>query len=108
MSCGYFKATKQFFPSRTFPSRDVAYVAQQLGLAATAVDPSAYDKETLRRHRDLVRHFYGFRTYDQEAGHMITREIDAMVRSQLSPKRLLLRAIEITSGRRSKCQATTR
>jgi hypothetical protein len=26
---------------------------------------------------------------------MITREIDAMVRSQLSPKRMLLRAIEI-------------
>jgi len=95
VSCGYFEATKQFFPSRTFHARDVAYVAQQLGLVATAVDPSAYDKETLRRHRDLVRHFYGFRTYDQEAGHMITREIDAMVRSQLSPKRLLLRTIEI-------------
>ena len=57
VSCGYFEVTKQFFPSRTFPSRDVAYVAQQLGLVATAVDPSAYDKETLRRHRDLVRHF---------------------------------------------------
>jgi hypothetical protein len=30
----------------------------------------------------------GFRTYDQEAGDVITREIDAMVRSQLSPTNL--------------------
>lgn len=31
LSCGYFKATKRFFPVQTFRSRDVEYVADRAG-----------------------------------------------------------------------------
>jgi hypothetical protein len=32
LSCGYFKASKRFFPTRTFHLQDVEYVAGRTGL----------------------------------------------------------------------------
>ena len=32
LSCGYFKASKRFFPARTFHPRDVEYVVGRTGL----------------------------------------------------------------------------
>src|SRR5215471_2049242 len=32
LGCGYFKASKRFFPSRTFHPQDVEYVADRTGL----------------------------------------------------------------------------
>ncbi len=51
LSCGYFKATKQFFPIRTFRPRDVEYVAECAGIAINEVSLNSYDKQTLARHQ---------------------------------------------------------
>ena len=56
-----------------FPA-EILQIAGRFRTPATQVCflvSSGYFKATLRRHRNLVRHFYGFRTYDQEAGHVI-------------------------------------
>jgi hypothetical protein len=63
----------------------LAHVSQELGLAATAVEISASQKESLRSHWNMVRHFYGFRTFDQEGGLIITQDIGVMVRSHFQP-----------------------
>jgi hypothetical protein len=33
LSCGYFKATKQFYPVPTFHQRDLAYVSDRIAAA---------------------------------------------------------------------------
>lgn len=33
LSCGYFKATRRFYPVQTFHRRDLAYLAERIGIA---------------------------------------------------------------------------
>lgn len=94
VSSGYFKATKRFFSHR-LNRRDVKYVAEKIGLSISDVDLDAYDKQTLLRHQELILDFYGFRAFDQGARTLITEEIQTMVGSQLRPKLILLRAVDI-------------
>jgi TnpA family transposase len=95
LSCGYFKAAKQFFPVRRFRPGDIKYVADRAGLALTEVDIDRYDKQTLTRHQQLILKFYGFRAFDPKARHFLVDEIARMVRSQLKPKLILWRCVDI-------------
>jgi len=51
LSCGYFKASKRFFPARTFHPRDVEYVVGRTGLRLEQIELHLYAKETSSRHR---------------------------------------------------------
>jgi TnpA family transposase len=95
VSCGYFKAAKQFFPVRRFHPGDIKYVADRAGLALAEVDIDRYDKQTLARHQQLILKFYGFRAFDPKAHHFLAEEIARMVRSQLKPKLILWRCVDI-------------
>ena len=95
VSCGYFKAAKQFFPVRRFRPGDIKYVADRAGLALAEVDIDRYDKQTLARHQQLILKFYGFRAFDPKARHFLVDEIARMVRSQLKPKLILWRYVDI-------------
>ena len=53
LSCGYFKASKRFFPTRTFHPRDVEYVAGRTGLRLEEIELNHYPKETSSRHRGI-------------------------------------------------------
>ena len=57
LSCGYFKATKQFFAPSDFHPRDIEYVAQPLGLPTGIFNASDYGDRTRQRHQRLIRHF---------------------------------------------------
>src|SRR5215510_7665251 len=46
LSCGYFKASKRFFPARTFHPRDVEYVVGRIGLRLEQIELHLYAKET--------------------------------------------------------------
>ena len=95
LSCGYFKATKQFFAPRTFHLRDIEYVAQPLGLSAEAFDASDYGDRTRQRHQPLILKFYGFRAFDQKALAFLDEDIAAMVRSQLKPRLIFWRCVDV-------------
>jgi hypothetical protein len=49
LSCGYFKASKRFFPARTFHPRDVEYVVGRTGPRLEQIELHPYAKETSRR-----------------------------------------------------------
>ena len=42
MSCGYFKATKRFYPVPTFHQRDLVYVAGRIANAPQTIDLTGY------------------------------------------------------------------
>jgi hypothetical protein len=89
LSCGYFKATKRFFPVLTFRPRDISYVAERAGIAIGEVNLADYDKQTMARHQALILDFYGFRSFKPHGRPLLVEEIARLVRSQLKPKLIL-------------------
>lgn len=63
LSCGYFKATKRFYPVLTFHRRDLSYVADRIAVAAEGIDLADYPKQTMARHQAAILEFYGFRAF---------------------------------------------
>lgn len=57
LSCGYFRATRRFYPARTFHARDLQFLAERAGLLADAVNLTDYDKQTLARHQTVILDF---------------------------------------------------
>jgi len=95
VACGYFLAAKRFYPAQTFHQRNIDYIAKTLNLSSEQIDPRDYDSRTRFRHRNQILDFYGFRPFDQEAKTLITPEIEAMACSQLRPKLILFRTVDI-------------
>ena len=63
LSCGYFKATKRFYPIPTFHRRDLTYVADRIAVALEGIDLTDYPKQTMARHQAAILNFYGFRAF---------------------------------------------
>ncbi len=100
---GYFKATRRFF-SRRFHQKDIVFVARKLGIAQNQVNIDSYEESTYRRHKKMVIEYYGFREFDEEAKQIVIKEINSMIRSQLKPKLIMLRILEILTSQ-AKCMA---
>ena len=95
LSCGYFKASKRFFPSRTFHRRDVDYVARRTGLRLGGTHLVRYPKETSSRHRTCILSVYGFKPFHPHGRPVLAEEIARLVRSQLKPKVIFWRCVEV-------------
>jgi len=95
LSAGYFKAAKRFFLPSTFHRRDVEYVAWQLELVDHPVDRKGYSRRTRQFHQRTIRTFYAFRLFDPEACRLLLGEIVGMVRSQLKPKVIFGRCVDV-------------
>ena len=95
LSCGYFKASKPFFPVRTFHPRDVEYVADRTGLRLEEIELDLYPKETSSRHREFILDFYGFKPFRPHGHPALTEEIARLVRSQIKPKVIFWRCVDV-------------
>ncbi|MGH9772860.1 MAG: Tn3 family transposase, partial [Candidatus Acidiferrales bacterium] len=95
LSAGYFKAAKRFFPPSTFHRRDIEYVLRQLELVTLGFDFVDYNPRTHQFHEVTIRKFYGFRVFDHAARQLILGEMASMVRSQLKPKVIFWRCVEV-------------
>src|SRR6202011_3575396 len=51
LSCGYFKATKRFYPVPTFHRRDLTYVADRIAVTLEGFDLTDYPHQPLPRYR---------------------------------------------------------
>lgn len=96
---GYFGATKRFF-SKKFHQKDIEFVAKRYGIPVNQIKIDSYRKDTCIRHQEIIRDYFGFKEFDQEAKAIVIREIDTMIRSQLKPKLIMLRLIEILSSKK--------
>ena len=84
ISCGYFRATQQFFPPADYHPRDVAYVSNQL--AVDGILTEGYTDRTRQRHQKLILEFYGFHPFDSRSEALLKVEISAMARLHLKPR----------------------
>ena len=100
LSLGYFRAAKRFF-GRQFHQQDVEYVTRKLGYLPELIDLECYEKSVHSRHRKLILEYLGFREFNTEARQEVVKEIRTMVRSQMRPKSMLVRAVEILEARKT-------
>jgi hypothetical protein len=108
LSAGYFKATKRFFSPRAFHPRDVEYVARQLVPVARIGGFADYHPRTQQRHQSTIRAFYGFRVFDHEGSRLLLKEIASMVHSQVKPKVMFWRCVDILVRERIEVPGYTR
>lgn len=95
LSCGYFKATKKFFKPEDFHPNDIAYVARSVNFDPEEFIPEQYVQSTRQWHQDFILEFYGYRRFDKSALQIIQYETSSMMRSQLKPKLIFWRCIDI-------------
>ena len=95
ISCGYFQATKKFFPVRQFRPQDIEYVTNKLGLSTPLVQLAEYPDRARQRHQQTILKFYGYRAFDRKAKTFVAGEIEAMIRSQLKPRLIFWRCIDL-------------
>ena len=95
LSAGYFKAAKRFFPPHTFHQRDIEYVSRQVELTDLGFDFARYSARIRQFHEITIRRFYGFRVFDPAASHLLLQEIAGMVHSQVKPKVIFWRCVDI-------------
>jgi hypothetical protein len=79
MSCGYFKATKRFYPVPSFHRRDLAYVADRIAVTLETMDLIDYPKQTMARHQVAILEFYGFRPFKPHGRAVLAPEIARLV-----------------------------
>ena len=92
---GYFRASKRFFLPQDFHARDIEAAANLLDLSAADFDPDAYPETTRLRHQKRILDFHGFRLFDASAEQLVKTEIAAMMRSQLKPKLIFERCLDM-------------
>jgi len=95
LACGYFKAAKKFFRPEDFHQNDIVYVARILNLQSKQFSPEHYVQSTRQWHQEIILEFYGYRRFDETALQIIEHEISSMMRSQLKPKLIFWRCIDI-------------
>jgi hypothetical protein len=94
LAYGYFRATKSFFPGRPH-ERDFEYVCIQLQVPISSVHFEEYAKGTIVRNRQRILEYFGFSEFDRAARMRLEKEIEDMVRSQLKPKLIFYRSVDI-------------
>ena len=98
MSCGYFRATRQFFAPVDFPERDLAYVASQLG---HPLPPTLhYPDRTRQRHRQIILDFHGVLPFVESTSDALATEIATMARMHLKPRLIFDRCVDFLIQRR--------
>ena len=83
LSCGYFKATKRFYPVPTFHRRDLTYVADRIAVSLEGIDLTDYPKQTMSRQQAAILNFYGFRAFKPYGRAVLSAEIARLVQSHL-------------------------
>jgi hypothetical protein len=91
---GYFRSRRKFF-GKQFRPADVEFVATRLGLPMPEIDLASLAKQTYTRYQKQILEFFGYRKFDAAAYAVVTREIAALVRSQVRPKLILLEIIQL-------------
>src|ERR1700687_844957 len=81
--------------TRLFPPAGYRVCARQIEPGAPTVCFAQYHPRARQRHRHTIRTFYGFRACDSAASRLLLKEIAGLVRSQVKPKVLFWRCIDV-------------
>lgn len=104
---GYFQASGRFFKPLTFALGDILFVARQLKVDPLSINLRHYRRNTLNRHRQMIRQALGFTSYAGPGKAMVEQEAAQLAARQTHPERLFwalcgfMRSHRIEPGRRS-------
>lgn len=71
---GYFRASGRFFRPATFASGDILFVARQLKVDPLSINLRHYRRNTLNRHRQMIRQALGFTSFTGPGKAMVEQE----------------------------------
>ena len=100
LMCGYFKATKRFYPPQDFQARDIAAAIHQLNLPDQVFEPTRYAETTRLRHQRQILDFHGFLPFDDAASQNLMTEIATMARMHLKPRLIFDRCVDFLTQQR--------
>jgi TnpA family transposase len=100
LNWGYFKASKRFFAIGLSHRPDIEYVARHAGIDLEMVNLDSYDKQSLLRHHQTILQLNGFSPFDENAQVVILHEIETMIRSQLKPRLIFWRCVDLLISRK--------
>lgn len=95
LACGYFRAVKRFFKPQDYHQPDIEYVARRIELCANSFTAHDYAPRARQRHEKQILEFYGYRQFNKDCKIFIDREIASMMRSQLKPKLIFWRCVDV-------------
>ena len=95
MSHGYFKAGKRFFAIESYHDKDVEYVSRKMGFDESTFDADDYPARTRRNHQKIILEYCGFKPFDKGNEDFIYQEIRSMVLSNLKPKLIFWRCVDL-------------
>lgn len=95
-----FKAAGRFFKTRAFSPADVVFVARRLGLDLFDLDFTTYRRNTLGRHRQLIREALGVAPFMGVGKVMVQQEARHLVGRQVHPERVFWNLCAFTRAHR--------
>ncbi len=95
LAYGYFRAGKRFFSPKRYHRSDIEYVSRKLGFALDIFDPAAYPQRTAHYHQTLILTLCGFKVWGRDTENFIYQEIRSMALSNLKPKLIFWRCVDL-------------
>jgi len=95
LAYGYFKAGKRFFSPKRHHRSDIEYVSRKLGFAPDLFNPAAYPQRTAHYHQALILTLSGFKVWNTDTENFIYQEICSMALSNLKPKLIFWRCVDL-------------
>lgn len=95
MAYGYFNAGKRFFSPKRYHRSDIEYVSRKLDLSVDSFDHAAYPQRTAHYHQTLILMLCGFKVWGHYTENFIYQEIRSMVLSNLKPKLIFWRCVDL-------------
>ena len=108
LTYGYFRAVRRFFWPNYFYDRDIAYVANMLGVSPDLFSAQDYKGRTRRTHQRRILELQGFRPFDDQAKPQVVTEIATMARRYLKPRLIFGRCIDFLAEKRIQVPSTRR
>ena len=96
VACGYFKMTRRFFSAEDFHEKDIQYVSRLLNLGEDYILTS-YSNRSRQRHEYLILENFAIKRFNKGAEALLSQAIHKMVLSQLKPKLIFWRCLDILS-----------
>ena len=94
LAWGYFSATKKFFLSKDFHTKDIEYVSRLISTKEEVFKAENYPNSTRLRHEHSIMEYFGYRRFS-ESKDRVLKDINQMVHDQLKPKLIFGRSVDL-------------
>ena len=89
---GYFKYTHKFY-TKSFNEKDVQHLCVKLSISD--IKPTKFHGQMVARNKKVILKYLNYSLYGQKAEHILKTDINIMVRSQVRPKLMFIRCVEL-------------